>query len=165
MKKIEKGGIQGATFGVMEAAVMMIGVLLGLSVTNNKFVITLGLLTAGVADAISNSTSFFVSEESEMIHTRKEIWKASLLCFFTTIVTVLIIAIPLLAFESTGAGIIASFSAGMAVLILLGGYMAKQTKAKNRAAAVAKYVIIGIAAAAACYAMGLIVNMMAQSIA
>ena len=75
MKKAEKEGIQGGVFGVMEASIMMIGVLLGLSVTGDKFIISLGLLSAGIADAIANTASFYVSEESEMIHTQREIWK------------------------------------------------------------------------------------------
>ncbi|MBN2111965.1 hypothetical protein JW707_02590, partial [Candidatus Woesearchaeota archaeon] len=128
MKKISTGGVQGATFGVMEATIMMLGVLLGLSVTGQKFIIILGLFTAGIADSLANSASFYVSEESEMIHTRKEIFKATKMCFLGTFLTAVIIALPIVLIKNIQASIAASFSVGIITLIFLGNYMSKKLK-------------------------------------
>ena len=163
MKKIEKGGIQGATFGVMEASIMMIGVLLGLSVTGNRYIISLGMLSAGIADAIANSASFYVSEESEMIHTKREIFKAAWLCFISTLLTVLAVTAPVLFVKNLGWAIVSSFAIGLVILFFLGNYMAKKTKQKNVSKAIIKYIVIGFIAAFICFFIGKAVTMMAAA--
>ena len=158
MRKISTGGIQGATFGVMEAAIMMLGVLLGLSVTGNRFIISLGLLTAGIADALANSASFYVSEESEMIHTRKEIWKATRLCFLGTFITMIAIAAPVLIITNIRFAIITSFAIGLLFLFFLGKYMAEKTKSKTPGKTTVKYVLIGIITAVVCFILGRLIE-------
>ena len=51
MKKIEKGGRQGAVFCFMEGVVMLMGVLIGLATTGERRIDVLGVLVEGVADA------------------------------------------------------------------------------------------------------------------
>ena len=154
MRKVSRHGIQGATFGVMEGTVMMLGVLLGLSVTGDRFIIVLGLLTAGIADAFANSSSFYVSEESEMIHTRAEVWKAAKLCFLATLGVVALMTVPLLAIRNTSVSMIVSVAVGLVVLFVLGIYMAKKLKSKTPSSTVIKYVLIGTVTAVACFIIG-----------
>ena len=151
MNKSIKEGIQGSTFGVMEASIMMLGVLLGLAVTGDRFIISLGLLTAGIADAFANAASFYVSEESEMIHTKKQIWKATTHCFIGTFLTVIAIAIPILLITNLVYAIIASFAVGLVILFFLGKYMAEKLKTKTPAKTTVKYVLIGIFTAVICF--------------
>lgn len=154
MNKIRRGGVQGATFGVMEGTIMMLGVLLGLSVTGNKFIIVLGLLTAGIADALANASSFYVSEESEMIHTKKEIFKAAKLCFLATLVTVLAIALPLIIIKNIRVSVSSSFVVGLVILFLLGRYMARKLKSKKPSKTIIKYMLIGVFTALVCFILG-----------
>ena len=158
MKKVSRGGIQGGTFGVMEASIMMLGVLIGLSVTGNKFVIVLGLLTAGIADALANAASFYVSEESEMIHTKKEVWKATKLCFFATLGTVTLIVLPLLLIANLNTAIALSFVVGIIILGILGKYMSKRLKSKNTFTTVIKYVLLGLFTALVCFILGEVIK-------
>ena len=154
MRKVSKGGIQGATFGVMEATIMMLGVLLGLSVTGEKFIILLGVLTAGVADALANAASFYVSEESEMIHTKREIMKASKMCFLGTFLTVIAIAVPLIVIKHIEASVASSFAVGIVILIFLGNYMNKKLKSTTPGRTISKYVLIGALTALLCFGLG-----------
>lgn len=151
MRKISKGGVQGATFGVMEATIMMLGVLFGLSVTGEKFIIVLGVLTAGIADALANAISFYVSEESEMIHTKREILKATKMCFFGTILTVIAIALPLILIRNIKYSIAASSVVGIVILVFLGRYMSKKLKSKTPTITITKYVMIGVLTAVVCF--------------
>lgn len=153
MRKVSKGGIQGATFGVMEATIMMLGVLLGLSVTGEKFIIVLGLLTAGAADALANTASFYVSEESEMIHPKKEIYKAAKLCFLGTFLTVIAIALPLFIIKELQLSIGVSFAIGIVILIFLGNYMSKKLKSTTPGRTISKYVLIGGLTALVCFGL------------
>jgi VIT1/CCC1 family predicted Fe2+/Mn2+ transporter len=158
MRKVSKKGVQGGTFGVMEGTIMMLGVLLGLSVTGNRFVVVLGLLTAGIADAFANAASFYVSEESEMIHTRREMWKAARLCFLGTFLTVIAVTIPIVAIKDIGYAIVTSFIVGLIILFFLGKYMAKKTKSKSPAKTIVKYILVGILTAVICFTIGRLIE-------
>ena len=65
MKRSYADGMQGAAFGVIEATIMMLGVMIGLSITGDKRVLLLGVVAAGVADAVANGAAFYISEEAE----------------------------------------------------------------------------------------------------
>jgi len=151
MNKSITEGLQGSTFGIMEASIMMLGVLLGLAITGDKFIISLGLLTAGIADAFANAASFYVSEESEMIHTKKQILKSTSRCFWGTFLTVLAITAPILFIPNLTYAILASFSVGLIILFGLGKYMSEKLKSKSPAKTTMKYVLIGIFTAVICF--------------
>lgn len=154
MKSARREGIQGATFGAMEGTIMMLGVMLGLSVTGDRLIVALGLLTAGIADAFANSASFFVSEESEKMHSRKEIFKATMLCFVYTILAVAMIAAPIIMISSMKYAMISSIGVGLLILVFLGRFMSAELGTDHAFATIAKYVAIGIITAFVCYLTG-----------
>jgi len=51
MAWLSRNAMHGGAFGIIEATIMMLGVMLGLSVTHDKSIIILGIVAAGVADA------------------------------------------------------------------------------------------------------------------
>lgn len=146
---VKNEGYQGATFGVMEGIVMMLGILIGLSATGNKSIAILGVVTAGVADAFANSSAFYVSEESEGIHTRKEIWKSTIWTLIGTVASVVVLIIPLLIFDIPFATYI-GFGVAMVMLGLLGFFVARWQK-MNVMNVILKYIVIGIAVSIATY--------------
>jgi hypothetical protein len=162
MRKVSRHGVQGATFGVMEASIMMLGVLLGLSVTQNKIVIIIGILSAGVADALANAASFYVSEESEKIHTKKEVFRSAKMCFLGTVGTVAAIAVPLIVVQDLVYSISASFAVGIVILFFLGRYMSKELKSKTPAATIIKYILIGVITAVVCFLVAMLVEYIAN---
>ncbi|MBW3003907.1 hypothetical protein KY337_05050 [Candidatus Woesearchaeota archaeon] len=151
MKKnhIKKEGYQGATFGIMEGIVMMLGVLIGLSVTGNKSIAILGVVTAGVADAFANSSAFHVSEESEGIHTRKEIWKSTFWSFAGTAGSVIVMIIPLLIFNVPLAAYV-GFAVAIVLLALLAVFVAKYQK-MDVTKLIIKYIVIGVSVSVATF--------------
>ena len=61
MKRKHKdlNGVQGAAFGVMEGTIMMLSVLVAIAVaTGSKQIALIGVVSAGLADALANSAAF-----------------------------------------------------------------------------------------------------------
>ena len=152
MKKIEIGGRQGAVFGFMEGIVMLMGVLIGLATTGERRIALIGVLVAGVADAFANSAGFFASEESENIHPKKEVRLATLYCLLATIISTVIIVIPLI-FLPMNVAIYVSFAIALLTLTLIGMYVSKHTK-ENKLTSISKYLILGIITAIATHYIG-----------
>ena len=152
MKKVEIGGRQGAVFGFMEGIVMLMGVLIGLATTGERKIAVIGVLVAGVADAFANSAGFFASEESEGIHTKKEIRLATLWTLIATIIAAIVIVIPLIMLPIKTA-IYVSFVIALLTLALIGNYISKITK-ENKLKSILKYLIIGVVTAIATHYIG-----------
>ena len=149
-------GLQGATFGVMEGVIVALGILMGLSATNNRLILLVGIITCGLADALGNAAGFHVSEETEEYHTRREVWKSTILCFLSTIIVFVILAIPVLFLALTQA-IIVSGLVGMVMLAFL-GYFVNRTRAKNEALkTIIEYVLMGALVSLVCYWLGQLV--------
>lgn len=156
MTKRDKEGLQGATFGIMEATVMMLGVMTGLSVTGNRFIVAIGLLTAGLADAVANSVAFHVSEETETIHTQREIWKSTFFTFLGTTLTVALIIWPIFLFPIKSAVTI-SWIIGIIILMGVGYFVSRITKREKAHRLMIEYVAFGVIAAGLCYGLGVLV--------
>lgn len=152
MKKIEKGGRQGAVFGFMEGIVMLMGVLIGLAATGERRITVLGVLAAGVADAFANSAGFFASEESEGIHTKKEIRLSTMWTLIATVTATVLIIIPLMILPIKTA-IYAAFAIALITLVFIGLYVSRITK-ENRLKVMTKYIIIGVVTAIATHYIG-----------
>jgi len=120
----------GLSFGLTSAIITTLGLMVGLfSSTHSKLVVIGGILTIAIADSMSDALGIHVSEESENVHTPKEIWTSTLSTFFSKFIFALTFLIPLLLFDLYTA-VLVSILWGF---LLLGGfsyYIARQQKAK-----------------------------------
>ena len=119
LRKRKSHGIQGMTFGAMDAIINVLGIIVGLGVIGDRVIVVVGLLVAGIANSLGNAAGFHVSEETEGIHTRKEVWLSTLLSFVGTFAVTIILVLPLLFFGLSQAMII-SVLGGMAIIVLMG---------------------------------------------
>ncbi len=156
MAETKKYGIQGATFGIIEATIMMLGVILGLSVIHDKSILILGLVAAGVADSVANAAAFHVSEETEGIHTRKEVWKATIMAFFGTTIPVILMLIPII-FLPLNQGIIAAAVIAVLLISIIGNFVAKQAD-KNKLHIILEYLGMALIAVIVSYSAGRLVQ-------
>ena len=155
---MNREGFQGISFGVMDAVVTVLGVMIGLSVTNNKFVLLIGILTAGVADSFANAAGMHVAQETETHHGKREVFKSTIYCFFATLVTALILSLPV-ALLTLEYSIYVSVGIGLSLLVGLGYFVSKiNNKFKPHKLAV-EYLIIGVSVSVICYIIGNLVNM------
>lgn len=115
----------GITFGLTSAVITTLGLMVGLhSGTHSPVVVLGGILTIAVADAFSDALGIHVSEESENIHTAKEIWVSTIATFFAKFLFALTFAVPVL-FLPLYTAIIVSLIWGMSILAVLSYAMAK----------------------------------------
>jgi len=132
-KSRKNHGIQGMTFGAMDAIINVVGIIVGLGVIGDRVVIVVGLLVAGIANSLGNAAGFHVSEETEGIHTSREVWLSTVLSFAGTFAVTIILVVPLL-FLGLLHAMTTSILGGMLIIVLMGvfngrhlGYGRKKT--------------------------------------
>lgn len=154
-KKCTNDGAQGMTFGVMDAIINVIGILIGLGVVGNKLTVILGILVAGLANSFGNAAGFHVSEETEGIHTRKEVWMSTLQAFAGTFIVTFALLIPPLLLDLF-TGIIISVVMGITLLVSMGVFVGKRMKfERGQIIHLAfEYTFIGIAVIILSYLLG-----------
>jgi vacuolar iron transporter family protein len=90
----------GLSFGLTSAIITTTGLMVGLgSTVNSKLVVLGGVLTIAVADAFSDSLGIHISEESENVHSRKQIWTSTISTFLAKFLFALTFVVPILFFE------------------------------------------------------------------
>jgi VIT1/CCC1 family predicted Fe2+/Mn2+ transporter len=115
----------GVTFGLTSAVITTLGLMVGLhSGTHSRIVVLGGILTIAIADAFSDALGIHVSEESENIHTVKQIWGSTVATFLAKFLFAFTFAVPVL-FLHLSTAIIVSIFWGMSVLAILSYAMAK----------------------------------------
>ncbi|MBU0501654.1 MAG: hypothetical protein KJ811_00210, partial [Candidatus Margulisbacteria bacterium] len=89
----------GFSFGITSGIITTLGLMVGLnSSTHSELVVIGGILTIAIADALSDALGIHISEESENVHSTKEIWEATLATLFSKFLFALTFIIPILIF-------------------------------------------------------------------
>ena len=90
----------GICFGLTSAIITTLGLMVGLhSFTGSKSIILGGILTIAIADACSDAFGIHIAEESETIHTKKEVWISTLATFLTKFGFAMTFIVPVLVFD------------------------------------------------------------------
>ena len=92
--------------------------------THSRVVVLGGILTIAIADAFSDALGIHVSEESENVHTVRQIWGATTATFLAKFLFALTFAIPII-FLPLFTAIVVSLIWGMSILAILSYKMAK----------------------------------------
>jgi VIT1/CCC1 family predicted Fe2+/Mn2+ transporter len=133
----------GLCFGLTSGTITTLGLMVGLhSGTHSKLIVLGGILTIAVADAFSDALGIHISEESENIHTRGEVWQSTMYTFATKFLFALTFMIPVLLMELTNA-IIVSVIWGLAVLSVLSYVIARSAK-ENAWKVIAEHLIVAL---------------------
>jgi VIT1/CCC1 family predicted Fe2+/Mn2+ transporter len=115
----------GLSFGLTSAIITTLGLMVGLhSFSGSRSIILGGILTIAIADACSDAFGIHIAEESETIHTNKEIWVATITTFVTKFSFALTFIVPVIVFElemAINIGVIW----GMVILTMLSYRIAK----------------------------------------
>jgi len=121
----------GFSFGLTSGIITTLGLMVGLSSgTHSKLAVIGGILTIAIADSFSDAMGIHISEESENVHTTKEIWESTLATFFSKFLFALTFIIPVLFFKDLTIAVIISVIWGLSLLSALSFIMAKQHKTK-----------------------------------
>lgn len=120
--------LKGLSFGLTSGIITTLGMIVGLeSGTNSKIAVLGGILTIAVADAFSDAFGIHISEESENVHTEKEIWAATISTFLAKLIFALTFVIPVIYFDLQKA-IIISIIWGLFVMGVISLWIAYEQK-------------------------------------
>lgn len=90
----------GLSFGLTSGIITTLGLMMGLhSGTHSKLVVIGGILTIAIADAFSDALGIHISEESENIHSAREIWESTIFTFLFKFVAALTFIAPVIFFS------------------------------------------------------------------
>jgi len=121
----------GFSFGLTSGIITTLGLMVGLhSGTHSRLAVLGGILTIAIADAFSDALGIHITEESENIHTQKEIWEATISTFLSKFLFALTFVIPVLLFE-LGTAIMVSIIWGLSILCVLSFNMGKKQQGKT----------------------------------
>ncbi len=133
----------GLCFGFTSAIITTLGLIVGLhSGTHSKLVVLGGVLTIAIADAFSDALGIHVSEESENVHTKKEIWISTISTFSAKFLFALTFAIPILLLDLSTA-IIVSVIWGLGVLGILSLTISREKK-ENPWGSIGEHLLIAL---------------------
>ncbi|WP_083186783.1 VIT1/CCC1 transporter family protein, partial [Dissulfuribacter thermophilus] len=120
----------GISFGLTSGTITTLGLIVGLhSGTHSKIVVIGGIITIAIADAFSDALGIHVSEESENIHTQKQIWASTIVTFLSKFIFAFTFLIPLV-FLPLEKAILVSIAWGFSVLTMLSYILAKAQREK-----------------------------------
>ncbi len=134
----------GFSFGLTSGIITTLGLMVGLhSGTGSKLVVLGGILTIAIADAFSDALGIHIAEESENVHSQKEIWESTVSTFFSKFLFALTFIVPILLFDLSTA-ILVSVIWGLAVLSVISFVMAREQR-QNPWTVVAEHLAIALA--------------------
>jgi VIT1/CCC1 family predicted Fe2+/Mn2+ transporter len=150
---------QGIAFGTMDGVVNILGVLLSLSIaTDSRLAVIAGVLAAGLANALANSSGFYVSEETEGLYTEKEIIIATIIAFASSFGSALLVLLPIFLINLV-TGVWISILIGI-ILLFVVGYFFSHVDKKRAIKIGLKYIAIGLIVSAAGFVLGLVVDIL-----
>ncbi len=143
----------GVSFGLTSAVITTLGLMVGLhSGTGSKLVVLGGVLTIAIADAFSDALGIHVSEESENVHTTRQIWSATIATFLAKFVFALTFIVPVLLL-SLSTAVVVSVVWGLSILAILSYFMAR-TQGERPWKIIGEHVLIAVVVIAITYWVG-----------
>jgi len=120
--------VKGISFGLTSGIITTLGMMVGLHAgTHSKLAVLGGVLTIAIADAFSDALGIHISEESENVHTAKEVWESTFATFGAKFIFAITFVIPILMFSLTEA-IWVSIGWGLFLLGAISYVMARNQK-------------------------------------
>jgi VIT1/CCC1 family predicted Fe2+/Mn2+ transporter len=116
----------GLCFGCTSGIITTLGLMVGLHAgTNSRLAVLGGILTIAIADAFSDALGIHVSEESEGVHSSREIWESTLTSFAAKFMFASMFILPIFLLELSTA-IVVSVLLGLLLLGLLSFALANE---------------------------------------
>ena len=141
--KINESLKTGISFGLTSGVITTLGLMVGLhSGTHSKLAVAGGILTIAIADAFSDALGIHISEESENVHTRKEIWASTAATFLSKLLFALTFLIPVVLFELWMAMVV-SIVWGLSILSIL-SYKIARSQGSNCLRVIAEHIAIAL---------------------
>jgi VIT1/CCC1 family predicted Fe2+/Mn2+ transporter len=148
----------GASFGSTSGVITTLGLIVGLhSGTHSKIAVLGGIMTIAIADAFSDALGIHMSEESEGVHSKREIWISTITTFIFKFLIASSFTIPTIIIEELMTSIIVNVIWGMILLATL-SYMIGRGEGKQWEM-IAEHVIIALTVVVVAHIIGDYISM------
>lgn len=148
----------GASFGSTSGVITTLGLIVGLhSGTHSKIAVLGGIMTIAIADAFSDALGIHMSEESEGVHSKREIWISTITTFIFKFLIASSFTIPTIIIEELMTSIIVNVIWGMILLATL-SYIIGRRKGKQWEM-IAEHVIIALTVVVVAHIIGDYISM------
>ena len=119
---------KGISFGITSGVITTLGMIVGVNATtSSRLAVIAAIVAIAIADAFSDAVAMHVSEESEGVHSRKDIWEATLTTFIAKFVFALTFVIPVW-FLSLELAVIIDIIWGLLIMTLFNIFLARSQK-------------------------------------
>ncbi|MCR6668984.1 MAG: hypothetical protein NDF51_03190 [archaeon YNP-WB-040] len=148
----------GASFGSTSGVITTLGLIVGLhSGTHSKIAVLGGIMTIAIADAFSDALGIHMSEESEGVHSNREIWISTITTFIFKFLIASSFIIPTIIIEELMTSIIVNVIWGMILLATL-SYIIGRGEGKHWEM-IAEHVIIALTVVVVAHIIGDYISM------
>ena len=87
---------KGISFGITSGVITTLGMIVGVNAsTSSRLAVIAAIVAIAIADAFSDAVAMHVSEESEGVHSRKDVWEATMATFLAKFIFALTFVIPI----------------------------------------------------------------------
>ncbi len=87
---------KGLSFGLTSGVITTLGMVVGVNAsTSSRLAVIAGIVAIAIADAFSDAVAMHVSEESEGIHSRGDVWEATMATFLAKFTFAMTFVIPI----------------------------------------------------------------------
>lgn len=145
----------GFSFGLTSAVITTLGLMVGLYASlGTRLAVIGGILTIAIADAFSDALGIHMSEESEGVHTQKQIWESTISTFLTKFIFALTFLIPVLLLNLKTA-IIVSAIYGLVLIGYFSYHLAVEQHRRNKTKIILEHLTIAILVILITYLVGI----------
>ncbi len=150
---IEVGLSFGLTSGVITTIGLMVGVYSG---THSSVAVIASVLTIAIADAMSDALGIHIAEESENVHSKQEVWVATLTTFFAKFFVSSTFLIPLFLLPLETA-VIVNIAWGTVIMVVYNYFVGKKQE-QNTWGVIFEHLFIAFLVVLVTYYLGVWVN-------
>ena len=116
---------KGVSFGLTSGVITTLGMIVGVNAsTSSRLAVIASIVAIAIADAFSDAVAMHVSEESESIHTKKDIWEATMATFLTKFIFAMTFVIPLL-FLTLDSAVLVDIIWGLLIMTVFNIFLAR----------------------------------------
>jgi VIT1/CCC1 family predicted Fe2+/Mn2+ transporter len=147
----------GLSFGLTSGIITTLGLMVGLATgTNSRLAVIGGVATIAVADALSDALGIHISEESENLHTSREVWIATVSTAVSKGLTAASFLIPLV-FLPLLPAVLVSFAWGFLLLGIISALVARLQNLR-RTPVILEHFAVAVVVIVLSYEVGLVVG-------
>ena len=116
---------KGVSFGLTSGVITTLGMIVGVNAsTSSRLAVIAAIVAIAIADAFSDAVAMHVSEESESVHTKKDIWEATMATFLTKFIFAMTFVIPLL-FLTLDSAVLVDIIWGLLIMTVFNIFLAR----------------------------------------